>query len=78
MAKAKTDEYAGTLLTDLRRAERGTSGQADRDLVERVIRFLDRRLTDAAKAGCHHCDDVGEPGAPCWWCGLKRRGRRGR
>jgi hypothetical protein len=35
-----------------------------------ALKFLRRRLTDAAKAGCHHCDE-GEPGQPCHWCGLR-------
>lgn len=35
-----------------------------------AVDFLNRRLTDAARVGCHHCDE-GEPGTPCWWCGLK-------
>lgn len=39
-----------------------------------TIRFLERRLTDAAKAGCHHCTE-GPRGAPCWWCGLKNGGQ---
>lgn len=38
--------------------------------VDRAIWFLTHRLTDAAKAGCHHCDE-NEKGEPCFWCGLK-------
>lgn len=68
------DEYAGELIKDLRRQARAGNG-ADQVLTTRAIRFLERRLTDAAKAGCHHCDDVAEKGSPCWWCGLKKRGR---
>lgn len=33
--------------------------------------FLERRLTDAALDGCHHCDEGDSTDAPCWWCGLK-------
>lgn len=45
-----------------------------REAVDGVLWFLDRRLTDAAKAGCHHCGE-GDRGIPCWWCGLRNRGR---
>lgn len=36
-----------------------------------VLRFLERRLTQRAKVGCHHCGE-GEIGEPCLWCGLTR------
>lgn len=35
-----------------------------------TLKFLNRRLTEAAKHGCHHCGE-GERGSPCWWCGLR-------
>lgn len=78
MPRADADNYAGPLLKELRglRGElKEHLGAASLAIVDRTIRFLDRRLTDAAKAGCHHCDDVQERGGPCWWCGLKKRGR---
>lgn len=79
MAKTKTDDYGGVLLKELRQVRRrilaDTVGPGPLSVIDRTIRFLDRRLTDAAKAGCHHCDDVQEKGGPCWWCGLKVRGR---
>jgi hypothetical protein len=67
----KPDEYAGSLIAALKANPNG----ADAALVARVRKFLDRRLTDAAKGGCHHCHE-GESGAPCWWCGLKNRKAR--
>lgn len=70
----KPDQYAGELIKALRKQARAGNG-IDQVLATRVIRFLERRLTDAAKAGCHHCDERGEAYAPCWWCGLKRKGR---
>lgn len=79
---ATTDRYAGDLLKDLRRALRAFKVPMEKrtrvdvkPLLERAVMFLNTRLTDAAKGGCHHCDDVGEAGATCWWCGLKRKGR---
>lgn len=58
----KPDRYAAPVIKALR--------AGDPDAVARAIRFLHLRLTDAAKAGCHHCDE-GARGTPCWWCGLK-------
>lgn len=42
------------------------------DAVAGVLKFLDERLNDAAKTWCHHCGE-GEPGMPCWWCGLRNK-----
>lgn len=44
------------------------------DAVKAAIRdalyFGRKRLTDAARGGCHHCGE-GDHGTPCHWCGLK-------
>ncbi len=42
-----------------------------RALLEDIRSFLRRRLTDAAKGGCHHCGEQETRYAPCHWCGLK-------
>lgn len=75
----RKDDYAGPLLKDLNKLARlmaERAGQVDDadtlELLGRVRWFLKTRLTDAAKAGCHHCHE-GERGTPCWWCGLKNR-----
>lgn len=65
------DEYAGALLIALRRARR-LQKPIEPELIDRLISFLRRRLTAAAKSSCHHCHE-GERGAPCWWCGLRNR-----
>jgi hypothetical protein len=63
------DRFGGDLLTALRAAKAGGS-PAGALLIDRLIWFLDKRLTDAAKGGCHHCGE-GDKGTPCWWCGLR-------
>lgn len=66
-------EYGAAIIKDLRKARRRIDQFAHPEVVQaidRAVKFLRTRLTDAAKAGCHHCDE-GEKDAPCWWCGLK-------
>lgn len=58
-----TDRFAGPVIAALKK-DKSTAA------VNRAIAFLEKRLTDAAKGGCHHCDE-GDKGSPCWWCGLK-------
>ena len=62
--KVSRDLYGQSVIDALNKGEP--------DAVERAVWFLRNRLTDAAKAGCHHCDE-GERGAPCHWCGLRTR-----
>lgn len=37
--------------------------------MDEAIDFLRMRLSDAARDGCHHCDET-QPAHICWWCGL--------
>lgn len=70
-------DYGNYHLRKLKAAMQRTAQPIPREVqtaVAEVLRFLDRRLTDAAKAGCHHCDE-GERGTPCRWCGLKTNRR---
>ena len=58
--------FAGVLLTAM------DDPRVDPKTLLAAIRwFLRNRLTEAAIAGCHQCDE-GEKGTPCWWCGLKK------
>lgn len=63
---SERDEYAVDIIRALQRGEETAS--------TRAVKFLKRRLTEAAIHGCHHCHE-GEAGTPCWWCGLKNRKR---
>ena len=62
--------FGGTVIRELSELRRTTVDTDTRIAIGRALAFLRTRLTDAAKAGCHHCGE-GEKGSPCWWCGLK-------
>lgn len=67
-------DYANYHMRRLKAATQRTPArlpQEVQDAVRGVLQFMERRLSEAAKEGCHHCDEVG-PGEPCRWCGLAR------
>jgi hypothetical protein len=66
------EDYAQLLIRDLQQAAKNSPN--GRVLLLRAADFLNRRLTEAAIGGCHHCHE-GDTGTPCWWCGLKNRKR---
>ena len=67
--------YAQPVIDDLVGIRRRTSSAVTSAMLDSAIDFLKRRMTDAAKAGCHHCDEERDRPAPCRWCGLKGKGR---
>lgn len=71
-------KHPAGIIRDLTKALRAApAGSVPADVQTQAtlaIRFLQRRLTEAAIHGCHHCDE-GERGAACWWCGLKNTKR---
>lgn len=62
--------YANDIIKDLRNVDDGDGP------VGRAIGWLVANLTDAARAGCHHCGEAERSDAPCWWCGLRDEPRK--
>jgi hypothetical protein len=74
------DIYGAEVVAALRKARKRIGhiqkAAGTRAAMTQAINFLTNRLTEAALAGCHHCDET-EPPAPCFWCGLKGQAKPG-
>lgn len=89
MRRELGDVYGGEIVAELRAVRNELAALARGEMVDAgvvaqargrldlAIAFLRARLSEAALAGCHHCDEEGNGrGAPCHWCGLVYSRRR--
>jgi hypothetical protein len=74
------DIYGAEIDNDLRAVLRELPADAPEETRWRLLKaigFINGRLSEAAREGCHHCDEERNGrGAACYWCGLVYSRRR--